>query len=708
MNREQLIEELLNKNLIKICESMNYQRFQQIHSNGYSHIPEYKFAELLGINNGNFNNIKNKGQTTIILEELEESLASKIAEDLLGTKKIEFGQRINYETFCEFHKMYSYISESRFGRFLELNDDDLYRLRKGEEVIIYRSQFSSEKMVQILIEEGLINPGDKIDYSQFLDSYTIATQTHPSLSHFTQYAFAKLLEIRKSTFSKLKAPGSTIKLQILKSLAPKDKKWASIISDEERMLIVKDLIDSKGAKSYESCNYQRFKELHYGYEQYSESDFALILDISKSSFSNMKRGKEARILKDCLNKEDILSEILASGKLQIGEEIDWQKFSELYEDYEYLGKFLFADIIEVSEGNIERLRSDRKATTVVLKSRIQKNKQPDDSKKYKNQAKEYVETLLQTGRIHIGQEIEYSEFQEIYAPCNYIAEYEFAALLGISYFKYQNMRFMGSKTYIHDYHVIESVNLIGKIEEPKFYSKEEIEDICTKYRITQEDFIRYIIYKENQKIDITEYLHAINNHNGVFIGKTKMSNQYFEKIYDIFIMPITRLIGVMCKKYNVLRNMEDYKSEAILYIIENCGDIEKNFFDCENKQIIVRILISRIRLLLLDRIILHDLKVDTKQKSASHFYTRRDNKNYDIPDQKSDTEEMAISHIDISMESEIMCELIRKFELGLNKKELLESVIIKFGISQQDLLELLSKKLELKKKNREDVGISQE
>lgn len=270
------------------------------------------------------------------------------------------------------------------------------------------------------------------------------------------------------------------------------------------------------------------------------------------------------------------------------------------------------------------------------------------------------------------------------------------------------MRFMGSKTYIHDYHVIESVNLIGKIEEPKFYSKEEIEDICTKYRITQEDFIRYIIYKENQKIDITEYLHAINNHNGVFIGKTKMSNQYFEKIYDIFIMPITRLIGVMCKKYNVLRNMEDYKSEAILYIIENCGDIEKNFFDCENKQIIVRILISRIRLLLLDRIILHDLKVDTKQKSASHFYTRRDNKNYDIPDQKSDTEEMAISHIDISMESEIMCELIRKFELGLNKKELLESVIIKFGISQQDLLELLSKKLELKKKNREDVGISQE
>ncbi len=185
MNREQLIEELLNKNLIRICESINYQRFQQIHSSGYSHIPEYKFAELLGINNGNFNNIKNKGQATIILGELEDRLANEIQEDLLGNKKIEVGQRINYETFCKLHREYSYLSEARFGRFLELNDDDLYGLRKGKELAIYKSQFSSEKMIQILIAEGLLNPGDKINYNQFLNIYGIATQTHPSLSHFS-------------------------------------------------------------------------------------------------------------------------------------------------------------------------------------------------------------------------------------------------------------------------------------------------------------------------------------------------------------------------------------------------------------------------------------------------------------------------------------------------------------------------------------------
>ena len=704
MNREQLIEELLNKNLIGICESINYQRFQKIHSSGYSHIPEYKFAELLGINNSTFNNIKNRGQTTIILKELEDSLANKIEKDLIGGKKIEVGQRINYETFCEFHKLYSYLSETRFGKFLELNDDDLYRLRNGKKVTIYRSRFSSEKMIQILIAEGLLSPGDKMDYSQFSNIYVIATLTHPSLSHFTQYAFAKLLGIRKSTFSKFKVPDSTIKLQILKSLAPKDKRWAAIISDEERTLIVKDLIASKGASPYEFCDYPRFKELHRGYEQYSEYNFALILDVPKSTFSSMKKGKSARILKDCLDKEAILSEILASGKLQIGEKIDWQKFSEVYKDYEYLGIFLFADIIEVSEGNIERLRNNKEATTIVLKSRVPEIKQSDNPKNYKDKAKEYVKTLFQTNKIHIGQEIQYEEFKELYVPCNYIAEHEFAALLGISYFRYQNMKFIGTKTYIHDYHVIESINLIGKIENPKFYSKEEIDGICTKYGITEEDFIRYIIYKGNLKTDITAYLDALNNHNGLFIGNTKMSNQYFEKIYDIFIMPISRLIGVMCKRYNVVRNIEDYKSEAILYIMENCGDIEKNFFDLEDQKIIVRMLVARIRLLLLEKIILHDLKV----KSTSHFYTSRDNKSFDIPDKKADTEEIAISHIDSSIESEIMCELIRKFELGLNKKELLESVMIKFGVSRQDLLKLLSKRLELKKKNREDIDISQE
>ena len=179
-----------------------------------------------------------------------------------------------------------------------------------------------------------------------------------------------------------------------------------------------------------------------------------------------------------------------------------------------------------------------------------------------------------------------------------------------------------------------------------------------------------------------------------------MSNEYFEKMQDTFILPIYRLVGSMCKKYRQLRNLEDYKSEVILYILEKCGDIERNLYDCEDKEIIVRMLMSRTRFFLLDKII-SDLKIAKTQRSTSTLYTRRDNKEYIIPDNKSTEEKALASVIDDTTESKIMCELITGFENGMDKLELLESVHVQFGISKKELLELLSKRLELKKKNRE-------
>ena len=288
MNREQLIKELLDKKLIKIGESINYTRFKQIHSNGYSHISEYDFAEMIGINSGNFNNVKNKGQNAIILKELipmqEEKIAKEISEDLL--KKLEAGQKINYEQFCGLREsycaIYGDISEAKFGRILELNDDALYNLRRGKEITIFRSKFSSEAIIQSLIQEGITVPGDKITYSKFSEMYEEARKKHPGINHFSQYAFAKLLGIRKSTFTKFKS--TSINLQILKNHMTKKKK-TYVVADEERTLIIEELINTKNAKPYEFCDYQRFLELYQGYENISEYNFAYMLDISSSSFS---------------------------------------------------------------------------------------------------------------------------------------------------------------------------------------------------------------------------------------------------------------------------------------------------------------------------------------------------------------------------------------------------------------------------------------
>lgn len=711
MNREQLIKELLDKNIIKIGESINYKRFKQIHFNGYSHISEYDFAEMLGINNANFNNVKNKGQNAIILKELipmqEEKLAREISEDLL--QKLEAGQRINYQQFCSLRESYGVIygdiSEAKFGKILELNYDALYNLRRGKEIPILKSKFSAAAIIEALIQEGIAVPGDKINYSKFFEMYKEARKKHPSINHFSQYAFAKLLGIRKSTFTKFKT--TAVNLQILKSYMPKKKK-TYVVSDEKRMLIVENLINTKNAKPYEFCDYQRFIELYQGYEDISEYNFAYILDMSSNSFSQIKNsGKKARILKDCLDKEQIVSELIASGKLQIGEEIDYTKFSELFKEYEYLGVFLFADIIEVSEGNIERLRTNPSSTTIALRSRIKKDEQENSYNDVREQAKAYVEELFETGRIHIGQEINYQSFQEIYFPCSYISENEFAALLGISGLRYQNIRYSGTKTYIHDYKVIEAVKLIGNIEKNRYFSKDEIEDICNRYGITKEDFITYFVYSGNFRYNSNPeaYVDILESHNQIYIGRTRMSNEYFERTYPLLAEPVKRLVGTMCKKYKMLIYMEDFESEAVMYIIQYCGDIEKNFSDCTENQTLINMIIGRLKIFLREKII-DQLKISNKFRSASHFYEKVKSKG-EILSYDYNTEEKALKSVmDETTESKVMCELIRRFENGMDKTKLLESIQVDFGISKEALLGLLSKRVALKKKNKGTIDVS--
>lgn len=712
MNIEQLIKDLLDKNIIKIGESINYKRFKQIHSNGYSHISEYDFAEMLGINTGNFNNVKNKGQNAIILKELipmhEEKISKEISEDLL--KKLEAGQRINYEQFCTLRKsycaIYGDITESKFGRILELNDDALYRLRKGNEVHIFKSKFSSETIIQSLIQEGITVPGDKINYNKFLKIYEEAKQRHPSINHFSKYAFAKLLGIRKSTFSKFKT--TPVNLQILKNYMPKKKK-SYVVSDEERMLIVENLISTRNAKPYEFCDYQRFLELYQGYENISEYNFAHILDISSSSFNTVKNhNKKARILKDCFDKEQIVSELIASGKLKIGEEIDYIKFNNLFKQYEDLGVFLFADIIEVSDGNIERLRTNPGSTTIALSSRIKKEEKPKIS--YNDnieKAKSYIEKLFETGKIHVGDEIDYKGFQEIHSSCSYISELELASLLGIPGLRYQNIKYSGTKTYIHDYKVAEAVKLIGKIEKNRYYTKDEIENICNKYEISKEDFIKYFVYSGNFRYNsnIEAYTNALETHNQLYIGKTIMSNEYFEKIYPLLDKPIKRLVGITCKRYKLLRDKEDFESEALLYMLQNCGDIEKNFFDCKDNQTLINMIICRLKIFLREKIVVR-LRINNKFISGSHFYEKVKSKGDDLLDASDIEKETLELPIDDTTESKIMCELIRRFENGMDKVELLESLQVDFGISKETLLDLLTKRVNLKRKSKETVDVS--
>ena len=143
------------------------------------------------------------------------------------------------------------------------------------------------------------------------------------------------------------------------------------------------------------------------------------------------------------------------------------------------------------------------------------------------EAQQYVEDLFQTGKIYVGQEIQYADFLSLYSLCPKIPQHQFARLLGINYFCYQNMRYMNSKTYLHDAQVKEAISLIGKIERQRFYTEEEISAICQEFHISPEDFIQYVMHSGGNgiaKVHTQAYLSALNSHQQLYIGKTQMSH----------------------------------------------------------------------------------------------------------------------------------------------------------------------------------------
>jgi len=655
MTKQDFIDELLKNHIVRIGESIDYSRFCEIYAN-YSHIPETQFAALLGITIINLMNIKHRGQHTIILKELlpayEKQIEAEIQEDVL--RHFEPGQQITYEQFTKLRTHYSGIygelTDTKLGKFLEIPHDALTALRSSGVAFLLKSKYSAQTMAQTLIEEGLVTPGDKITYPTFLSTFETAKQKHASLRPLSQYAFAYLLGFNNTSFANLKA-GRISSFQILKKYIPSKPILVANVSPEERDAIVQDLMQRCHAKPYELCNLARFQELHQGYEYISDRQFAFLLGLTEKSYYSIRYGRNGRILKDYFSKEAVVLSLLENKKVTPSEQITYAKLMELYQEYSELDLSTFMDLLEIPQRSLRRLKADDTATVTVLKSRTK----PETPVDYKKEAETYVNTLFQAGKIHLGQEISYADFQSLYSSCSAkIPQYQFASLLGINYSCYQNMRYNRSKTYIHDAHTKEAVSLIGKIEQQRFYSEEEITAICEQYHISVADFIQYVMHKGRFTAHIQAYLSVLSNHHRLYIGKTQMSRTYFEQIYSIHANSIKNYVHTLCKNSHTLKDYEDYLADAFLYIFETCGDMEHNLADYRDQDSIQRMILARVKAHLLPKLF-NQMHVQLNTKSANTFYTNRTKESLDIPDSNAHVEASVFSSLDDErQEAEVM------------------------------------------------------
>lgn len=143
----------------------------------------------------------------------------------------------------------------------------------------------NEKIVNELLDSKKVKAGQSINYTQFLELY------EPYKNEMSEKEFAYILEVNDTNYNNMKSCNKG--MRVLKN------KKSDIIENTTKE-VIDTLFELNKIKAGQVINYTYFLELYKPYkDKITEKDFAQILEISMSSYRNMKnRRKKGRSIKE--------------------------------------------------------------------------------------------------------------------------------------------------------------------------------------------------------------------------------------------------------------------------------------------------------------------------------------------------------------------------------------------------------------------------
>ena len=310
---------------------------------------------------------------------------------------------------------------------------------------------------------------------------------------------------------------------------------------------------------------------------------------------------------------------------------------------------------------------------------------------------------------YAGKLIDYQELQELYKQYGKgMGEAHFAQkVLGLSYGNYMSMKNRGTRGRI--LYKSKKIQIIQEmfLQEKRYYTKREIEGICTQNSVTIDEFITQILSRKYTE----EYKRVIQN-GKIWIGKIEMSNEFVNCYYVKLKELAQGAINQAKIKYGVdfNRDEEDQMQNAILYVSQNRGDIEKNF---QKGEIIEKLLYLSIEKYIQYNL-LNGMKLSSRIVSLHKRYIMKSGSESEKEFQEilrsdSNTEEEAIRETEESQKksrnknvkgsigTEESVDLIEKQRIAEKCIEELKKQIEK-GANREQALENTAKKLEIGKK----------
>ena len=476
--KKEIVEELIKKGYKE--KLISYEKFKELYEPYEKEIGDKEFAEILGVEYGNYSRLKSgKGNARILKEkakEVSEERKREITEKLIdrGYK----GKLINYEKFKELYEPYEKeMIDKEFAEILGIGYSSYQNLKSGRQnarILKFKLNEVSEERKRKIVEE-LSNKGYKgksISYEKFKELY------EPHKKEIGEKEFAEILGIGYANYQNLKSERQNARIL---------KEKAKGVPEKRKKEIVEELI-SKGYRE-KSISYEKFKKLYEPYKkEMIDKEFAEILGIGYSNYQKLKSERQnARILKEKTKgisekrKKEIVERMIDKGYK--GKLINYEEFKELYKPYQKeMGDKEFAEILGIGYANYQNLKSGRQ------NARILKEKAKGVPEKRK---KEIVEELINKG--YREKSISYEKFKKLYEPYKKeMIDKEFAEILGIEYYNHHRLKSGKGNARI----------LKFKLNEISEKRKKEIEEelIVKGYREKSIDYNKFKeLYKPYQK-----------------------------------------------------------------------------------------------------------------------------------------------------------------------------------------------------------------
>lgn len=197
-----------------------------------------------------------------------------------------------------------------------------------------------------------------------------------------------------------------------------------------------------------------------------------------------------------------------------------------------------------------------------------------------------------------GKSIQYNSgknsFKNLYEPYKLkLTQKEFAERLGISPYLLQTMKANSeySATVINMSKFEKAKNVLSNITESRFYSFEELTNLCLSNEISVESFLRYMdsfgkrttslydILQRKGKLFICIYLPQTGKFT-IRRSHIQMTHYIYNRIYTTLELKIRKSAFRLIEKYKPGIDREDLIQIGLEFAFTQCGEIEKNF--CES------------------------------------------------------------------------------------------------------------------------------